>query len=94
MGLSFHEKHYNLVGIGTGYKRTKGQLTETPAIILYVHQKGILRRGCGGIFPEKIRGHPVDVIEACIATPCGGIGKDDCRRYQGDVKLGSSIGVI
>ena len=70
LGLSFHEKHYNLVGMGTGYKRIKGQLTEIPAIILYVRQKGILRRGSGGLFPEKIYGFPVDVVEASAAIPC------------------------
>ncbi|UZO27625.1 uncharacterized protein OCT59_019815 [Rhizophagus irregularis] len=93
LGLSFREKHYNLVGIGTGYKRTKGQLTNIPAIILYVRQKGILRRGCDGIFPEEIRGFSVDVVEACVATPCASFDVDYCRRYQGDVKLGSSIGI-
>ncbi|RIA94974.1 hypothetical protein C1645_817347 [Glomus cerebriforme] len=93
LGISFREAHYNLVGISTGYKRIKGQLTEIPAIILYVRQKGILRRGCDGIFPKEICGFPVDVIEACAAVPCAGSGIDSCRRYQGDVKLGSSIGV-
>jgi hypothetical protein len=93
LGLSFREKHYNLVGMGTGYKRTKGQLTEIPAIILYVRQKGILRRGCDGIFPKEICGFPVDVVEACVATPCASFDADYCRRYQGDVKLGSSIGI-
>ncbi|RGB31725.1 hypothetical protein C1646_763704 [Rhizophagus diaphanus] len=93
LGLSFREKHYNLVGIGTGYKRIKGQLTNIPAIILYVRQKGILRRGCDGIFPKKICGFSVDVVEACVATPCASFDVDYCRRYQGDVKLGSSIGV-
>ncbi|CAB5380882.1 unnamed protein product [Rhizophagus irregularis] len=47
--------HYNLVGVSTGYKRTQGKLTEISAIILYVRQKGILRRGCD-IFPDEIRG--------------------------------------
>ncbi|RIA78912.1 hypothetical protein C1645_842076 [Glomus cerebriforme] len=93
LGSSFREAHYNLVGIGTGYKRIKGQLTEIPAIILYVRQKGILRRGCDGIFPKEICGFPVDVIEACTATPCTGLGVDYCQRYQRDVKLGSSIGI-
>ncbi|GBC53011.2 kinase-like domain-containing protein [Rhizophagus irregularis DAOM 181602=DAOM 197198] len=93
LGLTFREKHYNLVGVSTGYKRINGQLTEIPAIILYVRQKGILRRGCGGIFPEKICGFPVDVVEACTAIPCVGLGIDTCRRYQDDVKLGSSIGI-
>ncbi|GBB96769.1 hypothetical protein RclHR1_02830005 [Rhizophagus clarus] len=93
LGFSFREKHYNLVGIGTGYKRIKGQLTDILAIILYVRQKGILRRGCDGIFPEKIRGFPVDVVEACVATPCASFDVGYCRRYQGDVKLGSSIGI-
>ncbi|PKC08463.1 hypothetical protein RhiirA5_416889 [Rhizophagus irregularis] len=45
--------HYNLVGVSTGYKRTQGKLTEISAIILYVRQKGILRRGCD-IFPDEI----------------------------------------
>jgi hypothetical protein len=92
LGLLFREKHYNLVGMSTGYKRINGQLTEIPAIILYVRQKGILRRGCG-IFPEKICGFPVDVVEACTATPCVGLGIETCQRYQEDVKLGSSIGI-
>uniref|UniRef100_U9T523 Uncharacterized protein n=1 Tax=Rhizophagus irregularis (strain DAOM 181602 / DAOM 197198 / MUCL 43194) TaxID=747089 RepID=U9T523_RHIID len=47
----------------TGYKRTQGKLTEISAIILYVRQKGILRRGCD-IFPDEIRGYPVDAVEA------------------------------
>ncbi|GBB96775.1 hypothetical protein RclHR1_02830011 [Rhizophagus clarus] len=93
LGLSFREAHYNLVGIGTGYKQTGGKFTELPAIIFYVRQKGILRRGCGGIFPEKICGFLTDVIEACVATPCAGLGKDTCRSYQKNVMLGSSIGV-
>ncbi|RIA94978.1 hypothetical protein C1645_817351, partial [Glomus cerebriforme] len=55
--------------------------------------KGILRRGCDGIFPKEICGFPVDVIEACAAIACAGLGVDTCRRYQVEVKLGSSIGI-
>ncbi|RIA95502.1 hypothetical protein C1645_757415 [Glomus cerebriforme] len=91
LGQSFREMHYNLVGMSTGYKRTQGKLTEIPAIILYVRQKGILRRGCD-IFPDKIRGYPVDVVEACVATPYG-YGVSACQAYQKDVELGSSIGI-
>ncbi|RIA86884.1 hypothetical protein C1645_778497, partial [Glomus cerebriforme] len=93
LGLSFREAHYNLVGISTGYKQICGKFTEVPAIVLYVRQKGILRRGCDGIFPKSIRGFPTDVVEACVATPCTGLGINTCRRYQEDVKLGSSIGI-
>ncbi|UZO27631.1 uncharacterized protein OCT59_019821 [Rhizophagus irregularis] len=53
--------------------------------------KGILRRGCDGLLPKEIRGFPTDVIEACVAIPCAGLGIDTCRRYQENVKLGSSI---
>ena len=56
LGPSFRSAHYNLVGMSTGYKRIHGKLTEIPAIILYVRQKGIIRRGCKGLFPKKIRG--------------------------------------
>ncbi|CAG8771461.1 9962_t:CDS:1 [Dentiscutata erythropus] len=91
LGLSFREAHYNLVGMSTGYKRTKGKFNEDPAIILYVRQKGILRRGCT-LFPDEIRGYPVDIVEACVATPYGS-GVSTCQAYQKDVKLGSSIGV-
>ncbi|CAB4392448.1 unnamed protein product [Rhizophagus irregularis] len=93
LGLSFREAYYNLVGIGTGYKQIGGQFTETPAIIFYVRQKGILRRGCNGILPKEIRGFPTDVIEACFAIPCVGLGVDTCRRYKKNVMLGSSIGM-
>ncbi|GES83010.1 PLP-dependent transferase [Rhizophagus clarus] len=93
LGLPFREKHYNLVGIGTGYKQVRGEFTETPAIIFYVRQKGILRRGCGGVFPKQICGYPTDVVEACVAIPCAGLGIENCRRYQENVKLGSSIGI-
>jgi hypothetical protein len=93
LGLSFREKHYNLVGIGTGYKQICGQFTETPAIIFYVRQKGILRRGCDGLLPKKIREFPTDVIEACVAIPCASLGAKTCQRYQENVKLGSSIGI-
>ncbi|RGB28765.1 hypothetical protein C1646_672972 [Rhizophagus diaphanus] len=55
LGPSFRKMHYNLVGMSTGYKRTQGKFTEVPAIILYVRQKGILRRGCVE-FPDEIRG--------------------------------------
>jgi hypothetical protein len=93
LGQSFREMHYNLVGMSTGYKRkqTQGKLTEIPAIVLYVRQKGILRRGCDK-FPDEIRGYPVDVVEACVATPYGD-GVIDCQAYQKDVELGSSIGI-
>ncbi|PKC66201.1 hypothetical protein RhiirA1_460048 [Rhizophagus irregularis] len=90
---SFRDAHYNLVGIGTGYKQIRGKFTEIPAIIFYVRQKGILRRGCDGLLPKEIRGFPTDVIEACVAIPCAGLGIDTCRRYQENVKLGSSIGI-
>ncbi|CAB4442911.1 unnamed protein product [Rhizophagus irregularis] len=90
---SFRDAHYNLVGIGTGYKQIRGKFTEIPAIIFYVRQKGILRRGCNGLLPKEIRGFPTDVIEACVAIPCAGLGIDTCRRYQENVKLGSSIGI-
>ena len=40
LGKSFRDAHYNLVGMSTGYKRTGGQLTATPAIILYIRRKG------------------------------------------------------
>ncbi|RHZ76413.1 hypothetical protein Glove_198g59 [Diversispora epigaea] len=92
LGTSFREMHYNLVGMSTGYKRTQGKFTDEPAIKLYVRQKGILRRGCS-LFPDKIRGYPVDVVEACVATPYG-LGKIQCQTYHNNVKLGSSIGVI
>ncbi|CAG8607159.1 3281_t:CDS:2 [Diversispora eburnea] len=93
LGPSFREANYNLVGMSTGYKRTKGKFTKKPAIILYVRQKGILRRGCGGLFPREICGYPVDVIEACVATPYG-FGARYCQSYKGGVELGSSIGLI
>jgi hypothetical protein len=93
LGELFREKHYNLVGIGTGYKQVRGQFTETPAIVFYVRQKGILRRGCDGLLPKMIRGFPTDIIEATVAIPCAGLGIDTCRRYQENVKLGSSIGI-
>ncbi|CAG8645271.1 3152_t:CDS:2 [Ambispora gerdemannii] len=93
LGPSFRKAHYNLVGMSTGYKKTQGKFTEKPAIILYVRQKGILRRGCGGLFPEEICGYPVDVVEACVATSYG-LGVSQCQAYQENVELGSSIGVI
>ncbi|PKY58232.1 hypothetical protein RhiirA4_479975, partial [Rhizophagus irregularis] len=93
LGLSFREAYYNLVGIGTGYKQVRGRFTETPAIIFYVRQKGILRRGCDGLLPKEIRGFPTDVIEACVAIPCVGLGVDICRRYRKNAMLGSSIGM-
>ncbi|CAB4392447.1 unnamed protein product [Rhizophagus irregularis] len=93
LGLSFREAYYNLVGIGTGYKQIRGRFTETPAIIFYVRQKGILRRGCDGLLPKEIRGFPTDVIEACFAIPCAGLGIDTCRRYRKNAMLGSSIGI-
>ncbi|CAG8632507.1 10288_t:CDS:2 [Ambispora gerdemannii] len=63
----------NLVGTTTGYKRTDSKFTDTPAIILYVRQKGILRCGCGGPFPKMIRGFLTDVVEAYVVTPCVGL---------------------
>ncbi|CAB5178227.1 unnamed protein product [Rhizophagus irregularis] len=62
--------HYNLVGVSTGYKRTQGKLTEISAIILYVRQKGILRRGCD-IFPDEIRGYPVDAKDVELGSSIG-----------------------
>ena len=91
LGQSFRETHYNLVGMSTGYKRTQGKCTKIPAIILYVRQKGILRRGCDK-FPDKVHGYPVDVVEACFATPCG-YGVTACQIYQLNVDSGSSIGI-
>ncbi|CAG8713892.1 18916_t:CDS:2, partial [Racocetra persica] len=91
LGPAFREEHYNLVGMSTGYRRTKHKFSEDPAILLYVRQKGILRRGCP-VFPAEIRGYPVDIVEACVATPCG-IGVSTCQAYQKDVMLGSSIGI-
>ncbi|RHZ79829.1 hypothetical protein Glove_140g17 [Diversispora epigaea] len=93
LGTSFRKLHYNLAGISTGYKRIDGKLTNIPAILLYVNQKGILRRGCGGIFPDKIRGIPVDVVESCLGKPCMGYGWKDCQLYQDVIKLGSSVGI-
>ncbi|CAB5370740.1 unnamed protein product [Rhizophagus irregularis] len=92
LGLSFRKMHYNLVGMSTGYKRIQGKFTEVPAIILYVRQKGILRRGCVK-FPDEIRGYPTDIIEACVATPYG-FGASACQSYQENIMLGSSIGII
>ncbi|CAG8450836.1 12152_t:CDS:2 [Racocetra fulgida] len=89
---SFCEAHYHLVGMSIGYKRTKGKLSEDPAIILYVRQKRILRRGCT-LFPGEILGYSVDIVEACVATPYG-FGVSTCQAYQKNVKLGLSIGVI
>ncbi|UZO27634.1 uncharacterized protein OCT59_019824 [Rhizophagus irregularis] len=93
LGLLFREAHYNLVGISTGYKQIGGKFTEDPAIIFYVRQKGILRRGCGGIFPKKICGFLTDVIEACAAMPCSSFEAVYCQCYQENVMLGSSIGI-
>ncbi|UZO16426.1 uncharacterized protein OCT59_007814 [Rhizophagus irregularis] len=83
--------HYNLVGVSTGYKRIQGKLTEIPAIILYVRQKGILRRECDK-FLDEIREYPVDVVEAYFAIPYG-YGVTSCQAYQKDVGLRSSIGI-
>ena len=91
LGPLFRKMHYNLVGMSTGYKRTQGKFTEVPTIILYVRQKGILRRGCDK-FPDEIRGYPIDVVEACVATPYG-YGVSACQAYQKYVELGSSIGI-
>ncbi|CAG8618504.1 15720_t:CDS:2 [Acaulospora morrowiae] len=92
LGPSFRKMHYNLVGMSTGYKRTQGKFTEISAILLYVRQKGILRRGCVK-FPDEIRGYPTDIVEACVATPYG-FGASACQSYQEKVMLGSSIGII
>ncbi|CAG8518905.1 356_t:CDS:2 [Paraglomus brasilianum] len=91
LGQSFREMHYNLVGMSTGYKRIQKKLTKIPAIILYVRQKGILRRGCDK-FPNQIRGYPVDVVEARSAIPYG-YGVTSCQTYKNGVSLGSSIGI-
>ncbi|CAB4491787.1 unnamed protein product [Rhizophagus irregularis] len=93
LGLSFREAYYNLVSIGTGYKQIRDQFTETPAIIFYVRQKGILRCGCDGLLPKEIRRFPTDVIEACVAIPCVGLGVNTCQRYQKNAMLGSSISI-
>ncbi|CAG8470819.1 459_t:CDS:2 [Scutellospora calospora] len=93
LGPSFREAHYNLVGMSTGYKRIRRKLTEIPAIILYVRQKGILRRGCEGLFPNEICGFPVDVVEARVATPYRYHGEELCRDYQDEISLGASIGI-
>ncbi|RGB34987.1 hypothetical protein C1646_742515 [Rhizophagus diaphanus] len=58
--------HYNLVGVSTGYKRTRGKLTEIP-LSYYM----FVRRAFCAVdvtFPDKIRGYPVDAGEACFAT--------------------------
>ncbi|PKC17090.1 hypothetical protein RhiirA5_406284 [Rhizophagus irregularis] len=44
---------------------------------------GIPRRGCDK-FPDKIRGYPADVVEACAAVPYG-FGINACQVYQKDV---------
>ncbi|RUS32644.1 hypothetical protein BC938DRAFT_474769 [Jimgerdemannia flammicorona] len=92
LGTSFREAHYNLVGMSTGYKRIRGMLTETPAILLYVRQKGILRRGSGGIFPTEIRGFPTDVLEASAAMPYGAFGVNSSQPSTPNVSSESSIG--
>ncbi|GBB86478.1 hypothetical protein RclHR1_12900005 [Rhizophagus clarus] len=92
LGQSFREMHYNLIGMSTSYKQIQGKFTEVPAIILYVHQKGILRRECD-IFPDKIRKYPVDAVEARAATSYD-FGVNKCQAYQEEVKLRSSIGII
>ncbi|CAG8452020.1 8158_t:CDS:2 [Diversispora eburnea] len=38
---------------------------------------------------KEIREYPVDVVEACVATPYG-FGASYCQAYKGDVKLGRS----
>ncbi|CAG8711726.1 12634_t:CDS:2 [Funneliformis mosseae] len=86
LGPSFCETHYNLVGMSTGYKRTQGKFTEIPAIILYVRQKSILRRGCVK-FPDEIHEYLTDVVKACIATPCG-FSAINYQSFQEEVKLG------
>jgi hypothetical protein len=92
LGRSFREAHYNLVGLSTGFKRIGNKLTNTPAIIFYVRQKGFLRRGCVS-FPEMIRGFPTDVLEACIPTTCGNYGAKYCKKYQSNVCLSAGIGM-
>ncbi|CAG8620507.1 3544_t:CDS:2, partial [Diversispora eburnea] len=90
---SFRKVHYNLVDMSIGYKQIQGKYTDELAIILYVHQKGILRLGCGGSFSKEICEYPVDVIEACVTTPYS-FYKSRCLDYQKNILLGSSIGVI
>lgn len=93
LAMEIRKRHYNLVAISTGYKIIRGELTNIPAIIVYVRQKGIEHRGGPGLFPTEIRGFATDVVEAITATSCGNFGSAECQSYQSEIKLGCSIGL-
>lgn len=90
LGIDFRKAHYNLIGMSIGYKWKNDKKTTTPAVLLFVRQKGILRRGCDGLFRKEIRGFPTDVIEAMPAIAY--CGSQFCRAFQSEVALGASIG--
>ena len=58
------DPRHNVVGVGAGGKITKGRLTGTPCIRLYVERK-VERRAvpAGLLLPVTIEGFPTDVVE-------------------------------
>lgn len=86
--ITIEEAHLNhsLIGIGYGAKITKGKITETIALRVYIQKKLAKKRlSLAQRIPTKINGLPTDVIEASeviVTNRCAGgasIGHFDVR---------------
>jgi hypothetical protein len=81
---------HNVVGVGVGWKVTKGKTTSKPCVRFYVERKvaeGSMPRAF--LLPKAIRGMPTDVVETgrflALATP---IAQTRLRPAKGGCSVG------
>jgi hypothetical protein len=81
---------HNVVGVGVGWKVTKGKVTSRPCVRFYVERKvaeGSMPRAF--LLPRAIRGMPTDVVETgrfvALATP---IAQARLRPAKGGCSVG------
>ncbi len=84
----------NVVGVATGYRRKKGQVTDTPAVAVLVQQKKpIAALNDEDMVPETIDGVRTDVIEVGYLQAMGTAIPDLSAkgRYRPNIPAGVSI---
>lgn len=73
----------NVVGVGVGFKTTKGKETDRPSVVVLVERK--LPKDAltpQALVPEELDGVPTDVIEVGRLRPLGKLGAEAVSNLE------------
>jgi hypothetical protein len=76
----------NVVGVGLGWKETRGRITDRPAWRVYVRRKlpsHSLR--CAGLVPARVEGLATDVLPAPVSIPAASLNTVSAPLAPGSV---------